>query len=154
MWIFFVLFFVLASFHQKYILWFAGFVGRIGSHQPGFSFVFCFRKMLVLIIVTVLCRIFLPNTAFTRRIHFRSSRTVISLGEILRVGERTDNADYSGRVHRASDLRECILRSHRAAPDLGVVEEEELVVGQIKSRQVGLLAVRRHPLSVSSKALL
>lgn len=97
---------------------------------------------------------FLPNTAFTRRIHFRSSRTVISLGEILRVGERTDNADYSGRVHRASDLRECILRSHRAAPDLGVVEEEELVVGQIKPGQVGLLAVRRHPLSVSPKALL
>lgn len=96
---------------------------------------------------------FLPNTALARRIHSRSHWTVISLGEILRIGERTDNADYSRRVHWASDLCKCILGSHGAAPDLGVVEEEKLVVGEIEPRQICLLTMKRHPLFVSPKAL-
>lgn len=56
-------------------------------------------------------------------------------------------------MHGAPDLCKCILWSHGAAPDLGVVEEEELVVGEIESGQVGLLTMHRHPLFVSPKAL-
>ena len=51
------------------------------------------------------------------------------------------------------DLGLGILRSHGAAPDLGVVEEEQLVVRHIEARQVGLGAVQGNPLLVGSVGL-
>ena len=56
-------------------------------------------------------------------------------------------------MYRGPDLGEGVLGSHGAAPDLGVVEEEELVVGHVQSRQVGLGAVESHPLLVCSVGL-
>ena len=49
------------------------------------------------------------------------------------------------------DLGLGVLRSHGAAPDLGVVEEEQLVVSHVHPGQVGLRSVDRHPLLVGAK---
>ena len=46
------------------------------------------------------------------------------------------------------DLGLGILRSHGAAPDLGVVQEEELVVRHVEPGQQRLLAVVPDPLLV------
>ena len=51
------------------------------------------------------------------------------------------------------DLGLGILRSHGAAPDLGVVEEEQLVVRHVEPRQVGLRAVQADPLLVGAVGL-
>ena len=51
------------------------------------------------------------------------------------------------------DLGLGILRSHGAAPDLGVVEEEELVVRHVEARQVRLGAVQGNPLLVGAVGL-
>ena len=51
------------------------------------------------------------------------------------------------------DLGLGVLRPHGAAPDLGVVEEEELVVRHVQSRQVRLGAVKSDPLLVGSVGL-
>ena len=51
------------------------------------------------------------------------------------------------------DLGLGILRSHGAAPDLGVVEEEQLVVRHVEARQVRLGAVQGNPLLVGAVGL-
>ena len=51
------------------------------------------------------------------------------------------------------DLGLGVLGPHGAAPDLGVVEEEELVVRHVQSRQVRLRAVKSDPLLVGSVGL-
>ena len=51
------------------------------------------------------------------------------------------------------DLGLGVFRPHGAAPDLGVVEEEELVVRHVQSRQVRLGAVKSDPLLVGSVGL-
>ena len=51
------------------------------------------------------------------------------------------------------DLGLGVLRSHGAAPDLGVVEEEQLVVSHVEAGQVGLRAVQCNPLLVGAVGL-
>ena len=51
-------------------------------------------------------------------------------------------------MDRGPDLGEGVLGAHGAAPDLRVVEEEELVVRHVQPRQQRLLAVVPNPLLV------
>ena len=51
------------------------------------------------------------------------------------------------------DLGLGILGSHGAAPDLGVVEEEQLVVSHVEAGEVGLRAVQSNPLLVGAVGL-
>ena len=51
------------------------------------------------------------------------------------------------------DLRLGVLWPHGAAPDLGVVEEEQLVVGHVETRQVRFLSMQLNPFLVSSVGL-
>lgn len=48
-----------------------------------------------------------------------------------------------------TDFSEGILRAHSAAPDLSVVEEEQLVVREVDTGETRLFAKLRHPLAVS-----
>lgn len=98
--------------------------------------------------------LFLPYTALAGRVHSWSDWTAISLCKIFRVGKRADNADYARRMNWTADLCECILRPHRPAPDLCIVQEEELVMGEIKTGKRRFFAMNRYPLFVSPKALL
>ena len=84
------------------------------------------------------------------RIHSGSRITAISFGEFDGVGERSEDPDRSWRVDAGPDLGLGVLRSHGAAPDLGVVEEEQLVVRHVEARQVWLLPVDLNPLLVCS----
>ena len=67
----------------------------------------------------------------------------------MRVRERAEHPDGAGRVHAGADLGLGVFRPHGAAPDLGVVEEEQLIVSHVEPGQVKLLAVKLHPLLVS-----
>ena len=55
-------------------------------------------------------------------------------------------------MDRGPDLGEGVLGAHGAAPDLRVVEEEELVVRHVQPRQQRLLAVVPNPLLVCLQA--
>jgi hypothetical protein len=44
-------------------------------------------------------------------------------------------------VYGASNFGECIFGPHRATPDLSIVEEEKLIMSEIKARQSGLFAM-------------
>ena len=65
-----------------------------------------------------------PDGTLAARIHRRIGRTVVGVGELLRVGERTQHPDGTRRVDRRPDLGQCVLGSHRSAPNLRVVQEE------------------------------
>jgi len=53
-----------------------------------------------------------PHAALASRIHLDPDGTLISFGKVLGVGERTDNSNDAWRVNGASDLGECVFRSH------------------------------------------
>jgi len=91
----------------------------------------------------------LPHRTFLDGVHGRAEGAVEGPGKVLRVGQRPQNPDWPRRVHRGADFGQRVLRPHRAAPDLRVVEEKELVVGEGNSRQTRLLAVLLLPLFVS-----
>ena len=63
----------------------------------------------------------------------------------MRVRERAEHPDGAGRVDAGADLGLGVFRPHGAAPDLGIVEEEELVMRHVEAGQVGLLTVQLHP---------
>ena len=90
----------------------------------------------------------LPDGTLVGGVHGGSGWAVVRLGEVDRIAERTDHPDRTRRMDRRPDLRQGVLVAHRAAPDLGVVEEEELVVGELDAWESGLLAVGSHPLLV------
>ena len=83
-----------------------------------------------------------------RRVHGRAPGTVVGPGEVIAVREGPEHAHRPGRVHAAAYLGERVLRPHRAAPDLRVIEEEQLIVRQVYARQRRLLTMARHPLFV------
>jgi len=66
-------------------------------------------------------------------VHGRTGGALIGVGEFLRVGQRTQDADWSRRVNRGSDLGQRVFWSHGTAPDLRIVQEEQLVVTQIQT---------------------
>lgn len=90
----------------------------------------------------------LPHRTLFQWVHRRSKRTFIGFSKVYWVGERSEHADGSWRVHGGSNLGKGVLRPHRAAPDLRVVEEEQLFVGQRDAGQAVLHSVLRHPLLV------
>ena len=94
-----------------------------------------------------------PDGTFLLRVHSGSRFTAISLGEFDGVGERTKNPDRPGRVDTRPDLGLGVLGAHGAAPDLGVVEEEQLVVSHVQSGQLRLRAMQLNPLLVGSVGL-
>jgi hypothetical protein len=69
-----------------------------------------------------------PDGTFFMRIHRRPKRTTVSSGELWRIRKRSQHSDGAGRMNRRSDFAEGVFRPHSSAPDLGVVEEEELIV--------------------------
>lgn len=118
-------FFILASFHQKY-----------NFHVDRRKFALC-----------------LPNAALVCGVHSGSNLAFISFGKVFGVREWSDNTNYARRVNRASDFRQSVLRTHRTAPYLCIVQKEQLVMGEIKTRQRFFFAMHRNPLLVSSEAL-
>lgn len=91
----------------------------------------------------------LPNAAFLLGIHRRAQRAAVSLGKVLAVWQGTQHPYRTRWMHAAADLRESILRPHGTAPDLRVIEEEQLIVGEIHSWQQRFFAMDRDPLLVS-----
>lgn len=77
------------------------------------------------------CDRFLPYPTLMGRIHRRSDRAAEGIREVDAVGQRAFHPDGSGRMFRGSQLPDGFLVVHRAAPDLSVVEEEQLVMCQI-----------------------
>lgn len=75
----------------------------------------------------------LPNAALFRRIHGTPQRTAVGSGKVPGIRERPQHPDKARRVDRGPDLGQGVLRSHRSAPDLGVVQEEQLIVGHIQA---------------------
>ena len=94
-----------------------------------------------------------PDGALLLRVHSGSRITAISFGELQGVGERPEDPDGAGGVDAGPDLGLRVLRPHGAAPDLRVVEEEQLVVRHVQPRQLRLRPVHRHPLLVGSVGL-
>ena len=54
-------------------------------------------------------------------------------------------------MNRRPDFGEGVFRPHRAAPDLGVVKEKQLIVGHIEAGEQRLLPVLCHPLVIRLK---
>lgn len=98
----------------------------------------------------VLC---LPNAALVCGVHPGANLALVSFGEVFWVGEWSDNTNYARRVNWASDFRQGVLRTHRTAPYLCIVQKEQLVMGEIKTGQGFFFAMHRNPLLVSSEAL-
>ena len=71
--------------------------------------------------------------------------------DLLWVWERPQHSDGTRGVYWWPDFGEGVLRPHGPTPNLGVVEEEELVVVEAKTWQGGLLAVLANPFLVSLK---
>ena len=69
-----------------------------------------------------------PNRTLATRIHARTDRALVSGSKLWRIGQWAEDTDRSRRMHRRSNLSQCVLWSHRPAPDLSVVEEKQLVV--------------------------
>lgn len=82
----------------------------------------------------------LPDGTFVLGVHGGAERAAIGGGEVPGVGERADDADGAGGVHCGADLGEGILGAHGAAPDLSVVQEEQLIVREVDPGQSRLLA--------------
>ena len=93
---------------------------------------------------------FSPDRTLLLRVHPGSKITAVSFREFDGVGQWTQDSDWSGGVNTGPDLGLGVLWSHGAAPDLGVVEEEQLVVRHVEARQVWLLPVDLNPLLVCS----
>ena len=93
---------------------------------------------------------FSPDRTLLLRVHPGSKITAVSFREFDGVGQWTQDSDWSGGVNTGPYLGLGVLWSHGAAPDLGVVEEEQLVVRHVEARQVWLLPVDLHPLLVCS----
>jgi len=74
-----------------------------------------------------------PDGAFAVRVHGRTSSALIGVGEFLRIGQRPEDPNWSRRVNRRTDLGQRILRPHRSAPDLRIVQEKQLVVSQVQT---------------------
>lgn len=64
-------------------------------------------------------------------VHRRAERAIVRFGELRRVGERAEHADGARRVNRRADLGQGVFRAHRSAPNLRVVQEEQLVVAHV-----------------------
>lgn len=92
-----------------------------------------------------------PHGALLFRVHPAPDRAVVGPCEVLRVGERPEDADGSQRVHGGPDLGEGVFGAHCSTPDSGVVEEEQLVVVEFDPREQLLLSVPLDPLAIGLK---
>lgn len=93
----------------------------------------------------------LPYAAFVGGIHGRTQRAVVGSRKIPGVRQRSQDPDGSRRMDAGPDLGQRIFWTHRPAPDLGVVQEEQLVMGQIQSGQLGFFSVLTHPFAICLK---
>jgi hypothetical protein len=92
---------------------------------------------------------YLPHRTLVPWIHGRSQGTTESFCKIPWVWQWTQYPDWTGWMNRWPYFRKSVFWPHRTTPDLGVVEEEELVVCEVYPREARLLSVLRHPLLVS-----
>lgn len=87
----------------------------------------------------------LPNSAFLFRIVLLACLAVEGLAEELRVRGRANDSELAQRVHASDDGPSQVLVPVLAAPDLTVVDEEELLGGEVEARQRGLGSVLVQP---------
>lgn len=62
--------------------------------------------------------------------------------------EKENELVLTWSMHGGAHLVEGVFRPHGAAPDLRVVEEEQLIMREVEARQVGLGSMLGHPLAV------
>lgn len=90
-----------------------------------------------------------PNGALLLGVVLLAGLAVERLAECLRVGRGSDDAELAERMDAADDGSSQILVSVLAAPDLAVVDEEELLGREVESGQSGLGSVLFQPSLVS-----
>ena len=82
-----------------------------------------------------------PQFAFIFSVHGSIGRAGEFLLEVLRVAERSDHSEATWRVGVGENLAQERLRGLNLAPDLGVGDEEHLLVGELsEAGQGGLRA--------------
>ena len=80
-----------------------------------------------------------PQLALVRPVHVGACWTVELLLEVLGVAERSDHSEPTWRVGVGEDLAQKRLRGLNLAPDLGVGDEEHLLVGELSEAGQGRL---------------
>ena len=96
----------------------------------------------------------LPDVALLFGIHSTSNGAVVCPGEVVGIGQGAQHPDGPQRMNGDEHLDFGLLGPHGPAPDLRVVEEEELVVAELDARQQILPAVAVHPVVVGPVGLL
>ena len=103
---------------------------------------------------TTLVELRLPQFTFIWSVHGGISWTGEFLLEVLGVAERSDHSEATWRVGVGEDLAQERLRGLNLAPDLGVGDEEHLLVGELsQAGQGGLGAETLHRSGVGSECL-
>ena len=94
-----------------------------------------------------------PDGTFLDGVHSGAEITAVSFREFDGVGEGAQDPYWTWRMDTRPYLRLCIFRPHGATPDLGVVKEEQLIVGHVQAWQICFFSVQLNPLLVSSVGL-
>ena len=95
-----------------------------------------------------------PQFAFIFSVHGSIGRAGEFLLEVLGVAERSNDSEPAGGVRVGEDLAEERLRCLYLAPDLGVRDEQHLLVGELgQAGQGGLRAQTLHGPGVGPERL-
>lgn len=81
------------------------------------------------------CHASSPHWTLLFWVHPTPDGAVVGIGEVLRVRQWPEDTNRPEGVHGGADLGERIFRPHRPAPNPRIVEEEELVVGEVDAWQ-------------------